>query len=281
MHRTSAVPWPRALACALVLAASGGCALLRRPPPPAPLPPEQVIAALRQQAARLHTVTDTDISLRISTTADGETETLPSLGGFIAFDADLPALWLDTEKVTRRIFSLKAVGERFWLAIFETREVVTGGPAAYARLPHLIRPQEVRGFFAGPDRLGLTWPGTRMALQAEHYRFDVHVAGLLRRQVWVGRRKLAVTAIRRYDALGRTVTEVRMEGQRPTDGSTFPRRLTVERPLVGVRVELRLGAPQLNKDLPRRAFLPPERPGWRHVDLDVRDLSAVEAFRQD
>ena len=262
------------------LLSSGGCALLRPAPPP-PLPPAEVVAALRETAERFHTVTDTDISLHISVTADGKTQRAPSLGGLIAFNARLPGLWLDTEKVTRRVFSLKALGERFYLAIFETREVVTGGPAAYARLPHLVRPGEVRSFFAGPDRLGLTWPDTTMAVQADEYRFDVPVAGVLRSRVLVDRRKVVVTAIRRYDALGRTVTEVVLGGHKQTDGVPFPRRLTVERPLDGVKVELRLGDPRLNKELPAATFLPPQRPGWRVIDLDRQPLSAVEAFRTE
>jgi hypothetical protein len=238
-----------------------------------------VVEAIRARAARFHTVTDTDISLAVTiTTAEGERERLPTLGGFIAFNVDLPALWLDTEKVTRRVFSLKALGARFWLAVFETREVLVGGPLAYAKLPHVVRPEEVRAFFAGPEALGLTWPDTTFAVEEDLYRFDVHVLGVPYRRVLVDRRTVAVAAIRRYDALGRTVTEVALSDYAPADGTVVPRRLRVERPLAGVTIELELDDPALNKELPAEAFVPPERPGWRVIDLDRRPLTDARAF---
>jgi hypothetical protein len=270
-----------ALYALLLLACpSAGCQLFRGPPPP-PLPADRIVEALRERAVAVYTVTDTDISLIISATSEGETERAPTLGGFIAFNARLPGLWLDAEKLTRRVFSLKALRGRFWLALFETREVVTGGAAAYARLPHLVRPEEVRAFFGGPERLGLNWPGATTTVEPDDYRFDVHVAGVLRRQVWVDRRELVVTRIRRYDALRRTVTDVALDRYRDTDRGPFPRRLTVDRPLAGVSVELRLSDPDLSKELPPEVFLPPERPGWRKIDLDRQPLSAVEAFRAE
>jgi len=266
-----------ALICWGLLSAMG-CSLIRQPVPP-PLPAEQVTQSVRTQTRALRTLKDTDVSLVITAAVNGKTKRLPSLGGFIVFDAELPGLWLEAEKLSRPIFSLKALGHRFWLALYSTCEVATGGPSAYAKLPHLVRPEEVRGFLASPEWLGLTWPSTNMAVEADSYRFDVHVLGVLSRQVWVDRRKVVVTAIRRYDALGRAVTGIRLLNHKPADDALFPHRLIVERPLSGVKVDLRLGSPTINEDLPAAAFRPPERPGWRTIDLDHEPLSAVKAFR--
>jgi hypothetical protein len=103
--------------------------------------------------------------------------------------------------------------------------------------------------------------------------------GVLRRRVNVDRRNLVVARIRDYDALGRTVTDVRLRDYELSGERLFPRRLTVDRPLSGVTVDLWLDDPKLNKELPRKTFLPVERPGWRVIDLDRQPLSAVEAFR--
>ncbi len=267
-----------ALLCAVLQVS--GCAQLRSPAPPA-APPEQVVEAVRAWTGSIRTVTDTDISLVIETRAGGETEKTPTLGGHIAFDTALPGLWLRTEKVGREIFSLKALGGQFWLALPDTCEVVTGSAVAYGKLPELIRPDEVRSWFAGPDSLGLTWPSTTMSVEGSCYRFDVHVLGAPYRRVLVDRRKLVIAAIESYDVLGRRVTNVRLDKYATVQGRPFPRRLTVERPLSGVTVRLRLGDPILNKDLPLEAFLPPERPDWRVINLDRQPLSAVEAFRED
>lgn len=268
------------LALGVVLPATG-CCLFGPSPPPPPLSSDQVVAALRADSERFRTVTDNNITLLITETADGRTHRLPRFGGNLGFDREKPALYLLAEKLGQTAFWLRARGMHFWLALPRTQEVVTGGPVAYAKLPEFLRPDEVRGFFSGPDWLGLTWPSTRMAVEQDDYRFDVYVVGTLRRQVFVDRRKVVVTAMRSYDALGRTVTEVRLSKHRPADGLLFPRRLTIERPPLGVTLELRLGNPKINPDIRPEAFEPAERPGWTHVNLDVRPRSAVRAFRAD
>jgi hypothetical protein len=273
----SAAAHPRALLL-LAAALAGGCSILRPAPPPPPVSAPEVVAAVRGHAERLHTLRAGDVSLRISTALEGKVERSPSLGGVLALNVDLPGLWLETEKVTRSVFSLKALGSRFWLALYQTREVVTGGPQAYARLPFLVRPEDVQALLAGPDRLGLSWPGTTMAVEQADYRFDVPVLGVLRRQVWVDRRVLTVTAVREYDALGRTLTDVRLGGYKPVGGEPLPHRLTVERPLHGVKVEMYLDDLALNKDMPASVFLPPQRPGWQVIDLDRQPLSDVRGF---
>jgi hypothetical protein len=258
--------------------AAPGCALFRRAPPPPPIPRQQVIEQVRAHTTAFHTVKDGDISLHITTTEDGKPKRLPSLGGVIAFNADLPGLRIEAEKMTKSIFSLKALGDRFWLALYETQEMVVGGPVAYSKLPSLIRPDEVRGFFSDPEWLGLTWQETTMTVEEGNYRFDVRVLGMLRRQVSVDRRQLVVTTVCRYDALGRMVTRLDLGDYEETGGTLFPHALTVDRPLDGVKVELELGDPKLNVDLPVQAFRPTERPGWKVIDLDREPLSDVKGF---
>ena len=273
--------WLAALLLASLALLAPGCCLFRRPPPPPPLPAEKVIEAVRAQSEAFHTLKDTDISLVVTTTADGKAERSPTLGGVIAFNADLPGLWLYTQKVTRAVFTLSALRDRFWLALEKTCELVVGSAAAYDKLPHLVRPEEVQGFFAGPDWLGLTWPSTTMSVEPEDYRFDVYLDGSLRRQVFVDRRKVAISRIRRYDALGQAVTDIYLQDHEKADGGVFPHRLIVRRPLNGVEVELELDDPKLNVDLPPEMFVPPERPGWKVINLDYEPLSAVEAFRAE
>jgi len=48
----------------------------------------------------------------------------------------------------------------------------------------------------------------------------------------------------------------------------FPTRLSVDRPLDGVRADLRLGEPDLNKPIPPQAFQPHPLGEYRHIDLD-------------
>jgi hypothetical protein len=111
------------------------------------------------------------------------------------------------------------------------------------------------------------------------YRFDVNVMGVVYRRVlldaWTGK----VKAIERYDVRGRLLTRIELADYVTSGETAFPRRLIVERPLAGVTVTLELGNPKLNKDIPRAAFTPHRRPDFRHVDLDYRPLSDVEAFR--
>jgi len=235
---------------------------------------------LRVRAETFHTLVDGDIALSITQTAEGRTYRSPTLSGVVAFDRDRPALWLRAEKIGRQIFTLKARGDRFNLALPETQEVVTGGPAAYAKLPHLIRPAEVRYMLAGPDTLGLSWTETTMEVDSKYYRFDVRVLGSRYAQVLVDRKKCAIAAITRYDAAGHKITEVHMSGYKPLGGILFPRRFVIDRPRQQTSVKLRLGRPKLNKPIPDAAFQAPERPGWRPVNLDRQPLDAVQAFRK-
>jgi len=258
-----------------------GCSLLRPAPPPPPLPRQQVVDAVRTQSEGFHTVFDGDISLAITTCADGECRKLPTLGGLLAFDARVPALWLYAEKMTRSVFSLKAVGARFWLVNYRDGKLFTGTEVAYARVPELIRPEEVRSYFAGPEALGLSWPSTDMTVEPDDYRFDVRVLGVLRRQVRVDRRRLVLAGIRRYDALGRVETELRLDRYKPAGDGLFPRRFRLDRPLCGVLIELRLGDPEPNKPRPEATFEPPAASDWQLIDLDRQDLSDVEFFRAD
>lgn len=256
-----------------------GCGLLPPSARPTALSRQQIVQVLRERADRVRTVSDTGISLSITTTVEDKSHRWPTFRGHIAFDAERPGLWLRAEKLGRQIFSLKALGSRFWLVLPDTGEVVTGGPAAYAKLPHLIRPDEVRSFFAGPEWLGVNWPTTRMLVEKRCYRFDAYLLGALYRRVLVDRKKLVVTTIEQYDVLGRVVTRVQMADHAPADGTLFPRLLIVERPLSGVKVKLRLRDPKFNKALSLQVFQPAELPGWTQIDLDREPLSAVEAFR--
>ncbi|MFO8006414.1 MAG: hypothetical protein R6V05_01620 [Candidatus Brocadiia bacterium] len=275
-------PWRRVAVLLLALALpAAGCSVFRRPPPGPPLPRRQVLEILRDRSERFHTLVDTRIGLRMAVTDSIGRQEGPKLGGHVAFDRDLPGLWVSAEKLGRQIFSLKAVGWTFALILPETREVVTGGPVAYEKLPHLIRPAEVRRILAGPERLGLSWPAAEMTVEPEVYRFRVDLAGSPYMEVAVDRRQVAITLIRRYDVLGRTVTEVHMGDYEEADGLLFPHRLAIHRPLHGTEAELRLGRPRLNKPIPAEAFQPPELPGWRRVDLDRQPLEEVEAFRAE
>jgi hypothetical protein len=262
----------------MVVSGGAGCSLLRPAVRP-PLDREEIVSVLHERAEQFQTLVDADIALVMTVSREGGEHRGPTLGGHIAFDAGIPALWMRAEKIGREIFSLKAVGAWFWLALPETREVVTGGPPAYGKLPHLIRPGEVRRMLEGPDGLGLTWSSTTMTVEQGDYRFDVRALDRPYVEVLVDRREVAVTTIRRYDVLGRTVTEVRLNDYSPVGGILFPHRFVVDRPLHGTTVELRLGDPTLNKPIPAQAFQPAQRPGWRQVDLDRQPLSAVEAFR--
>lgn len=248
---------------------------------PPPLSQAEVLHALETHSGSFRSLVDTDMSLVVTVSADGGRERTPTLTGHIAFDRELPGLWISAEKVGRQIFSLKARGDSFWLALPETREVATGSSQAYGKIPYLVRPGEAQRLLTGIEGLGLRWPGTTMHVEDRHYRFDVEVLGGPYAQVLVDRRKLVVSAIRRYDALGRIVTEVRLDDYRQVGRKLFAHRFSVTRPLSGTEVALRLGGPKLNKPIPTEAFQPAERPGWDIIDLDRQPLSAVRAFRKE
>ncbi len=264
------------LLAALVFACAG-CPLIPRRPLP-PMPREQILQTLRQRAADFTTVVDPDISLRISTTYEGKTERTPSLGGVLAFDRVLPGLWLRAEKIGHEIFDLKALGMDFSLLLPESGEVVTGGPIAYAKLPYLIRPDEVQTMFGGPETLGLSWSSTTMAVLDKGDLFSVSIFGSLYRAILVDPGTADILRITDYDVLGRTISEITLSDYEELQGTRFPRRLQVDRPLDGVSVDLRLGDPDLKKVIPIQFFRPHRQAGYRHVDLDRQPLSDVHAF---
>ena len=226
-------------------------------------------------------VVDADISLRISTTYEGKTERTPSLGGVLAFDRLLPGLWLRAEKIGHQVFDLKALGMDFSLLLPQSGEVVTGGPIAYAKLPYLIRPDEVQTMLGGPETLGLSWPATTVARLAEGDLFNVSVLGALYRTVLVDPGTADILRITDYDVLGQVVTDIRLSDYEALQGTRFPRRLQVDRPLDGVAVDLGLGDPELNKPIPIQFFRPHRQAGYRHVDLDRQPLSDVHAFSEE
>jgi hypothetical protein len=272
---------PAALLLACLALLCGGCTILKRPPALPPMSQDQILQDLRLRAAQFNTIVDADISLKIATTVDGETQRTPSLGGVLAFDSRLPGLWLRTEKVGHQVFDLKAIGMDFSLKLPQTGEVVTGGPVAYARLPYLIRPDEVQTMFAGPEALGLSWPATTMLTDSEGDLFRVNVLGALFRTVLVEPPTADILRIVDYDVLGRVVTDIRLSDYEAIGSTRFPLHLSVERPLDGVQVELRLGRPELNKPIPLQFFRPHPLEGYRHVDLDRQPLSDVHAFSEE
>ncbi len=256
----------------LCVAATAGC-VGPGPLPPA-LPAPRVVDAVDERAGRFYTLKDTDIGMRIQTPGGRS----PGIGGILVYDRLLPGLWLRGEKLTRPVFSLKALGTRFWLAIPHTREVITGGPVAYARIPFLLRPGEIERMLAGPDGLGLTWPDTEMDVDGDFYRFEVPVLGGRYAQILVDRRDLVVRVIRRYDPAGRLTAQMHLDDYKEVDGRPFPRTLTVLRLDGRIRMRLKLGNPELNTPLPPEIFKPRSRPGWRVIDLDSQPLSDAKAF---
>lgn len=273
----------RLLVLVLLTAGLPGCGIfgITRKPVPPPVPSPQVINRVREDTHRFHTVVDTDISLYMSAQKNGSWDDMPSLGGVLAFDSKRPGLWLRTEKLGQKIFSLRAGKDYFWLELPDTREVVTGGAAAYKRLPQLIQPSEAMLWFAAPEWLGMTWEDTKMVLENEHYRYDVFISGQLIRQVYVSRRNLQLSRIKMYNFFGQVDTEVRFDDYARVGKVNFPFQLIVLRPLVGYRIELQLDDPTFNKHIPDRAFQPRDRPGWDHINLDYEPIYRIQAFQQN
>ena len=269
--------WLVATALLIGAALSGGCSVLPVPVGP-PLARQQVVETLRQRAARFTTVQDTDLKLVIEVMTEKGMRRQPSLGGALAFDSLRPGLWLRAEKLGQKVFSLRAGADYFWLEIPDTREVVTGGRAAFWKLPQLVLPYDVLLWFGSPDWLGVSWDSTAMTVEPECYRFDVVAGRLPLRSVLVDRRQVVVTRILDYDLLGRLSTDVTMDRYEQAGGVLFPRRLTVWRPVAGYRLQLRLGNPKFNRPINPIVFEPLERQGWPHVDLDREPLSSVKAF---
>jgi hypothetical protein len=271
-------------ACLLLVCLLLACSGCRAPLPP--MPPEQILDALRQRSDAFSTIVDPDISLKIATTVEGKTERSPSLGGFLAFaralpDLWLPGLWLHTEKVGHAIFDLKAIGMEFSLLLPQSGEIVTGGPIAYAKLPYLIRPDEVQTMLGGPETLGLSWKTTSMTTDKQGDLFHINVFGALFRTVLVDPGTADILRITDYNVLGEVVTDIRLSDYEDLDTTRFPYRLQVERPLDGVSVDLQLDEPKLNtlnKDKLLQTFRLHSLDGYRHVDLDVQPLSDVHAF---
>jgi len=285
MHRSRQAPRNAAVNIMLVLAAAWpGCSLLRPALAP-PLPAPGVVAVLRERAVRfapshpdVSRLLSADIALRLEVTGEDGTERLPSLGGTMALDTVRSGLWLRATKFTREVFWLKALEDRFALSVPATREIIIGGPAAYEKLSFAVRPAEIRSMLAGPDALGLDWPDTEMAVDADRYRFEVRVLGTPYRRVLVDRRRLVVTRIERFDSLGRRVLDVRLDRYGPVGDDLLPHRLTLERPRAGLKIDLRLdnlkftepSTAQARAFFDPDAFLPGGRPppGWTVEDLD-------------
>lgn len=280
--RSSHVARLKFVVLAALTCASGCCVLwpCREPVPP-PIPRSQVLAALQQRADQFLTVQDTAITLSIEVLTDEGMEDLPKLGGVLALDSRLPGMWLHAEKMTKGVFTLRATADRFSLELPETRELVIGGPQAYDNLPHLIRPFEAIEWLGSPEWLGLDEQSPMTVLEAD-YRFDVLWRDALVRQVFVDRRKVAVSRILDYDLLGSVRTDVTMDRYREAGGIEFPHRLAVHRPQHGCRVQLELGRPKFNRKLQRELFDPKtRRPGWEVIDLDREPLSNVKAFNPE
>ena len=240
-----------------------------RPSEPAEeLSRREVIARLSEQTRFFTSITDTKFSLRIVQEVDGKRERSPSVGGVLAFDSMLPGLWLRTERLGQNIFTLRAHQDSFWLELPDSREIITGSDRTYERMPQLARPEEILLWFAPPHWLGLTRDNTAMKTTEEEYVFLVTLKGLPLRSVNVDRRGLHINSVTTYDILGQVHTNVTMERHRTVNGAVFPHRIVIERPLEGYEITLRLGQPEFDRDFPEQAFLPRERPGWRHIDLD-------------
>jgi len=260
-----------------------GCSVLGLAGPGSPLPPPlprlEVEAILSEHSGQIRTLKDTDISLVLESGPPEDRQKSPTLGGIMALDLGLPALWLRAEKMGQKVFTLKVDGDSFWLELPDTREVVVGGGASFERLPHLVRPAEVAAFLGSPQQMGITLPATRMIVQEHYYRFDVRAGGRIVRRIWVGRQNVAISRIAEYDSDGRVRTEVCMDKYSEVEGIRLPLRFAVDRPRSGCKATIWFSRPKLNERLDRRLFQPGARPGWHHVDLDRQPLSDVKAFR--
>ena len=272
------------LALAMLLAAASGCCIFRRGrvPMPPPLGREAVVVELRGKAARFQTLTDTDITLRSEFDTQKGTERQPTLGGVIAFDARLPALWLRGEKVSREVFDLRATAEGFSLKLPHTGEIVVGTGPAYRKLPLVIAPREVLGWFGPPQSMGLDQRETAMSVEETDYRFDVRAGETLLRTVFVDRWQAAVRKIVEWDPFnpGQKLAEIELGEFKPIGDREFPHRIVIYRPQHDYRMTLELSHPKLNKDLPLKMFAPHKAPPdeWRLIDLDKEPLSSVKAF---
>ncbi len=259
----------------VVVAVSGsffalGCRALPFRPlrPPEELSRREVIEGVAARQHFFSSVYDTRISLRVVEEAAGGRERHPLVRGILIFDRTVPGLRLRAERFGRNIFSLRALGESFWLEIPENREVVTGGEAAHARMPHLVWPAEIALWFAPPDWLGLTWDGTTMETTRADYVFEVTLEGFPLRRVSVDRRDLHITSITTYDVFGDVDTCVVLDRYGEVNGAVFPHRLGVSRPRPGFHITLQFSSPQFDRRFSESDFQPPARPGYRHIDLD-------------
>jgi hypothetical protein len=252
-----------------------GCALFQGRLPE-PLAPPQVARILQDRSDRCRSF-QAKLSLHITQEIDGEEESLPSMGGIIAFDAARPGLWLRATKFTQEVFTLKALGSQFALRFPSSHEFVVGGPPAWRKLPQLVRPAEVRSIFAGPAVLGITWPDTTMKLEGGDYVFEARVLGVLYRRVRVDRRRVVVVAIERYDTLGRLELNVLLDRYGDVAGTPAPHRLIVRRPRLGFTVEMRLDGMKI-KPISEVAFKMKRPHGWRLINLDVQPVTAIRAL---
>ena len=72
-----------------------------------------------------------------------------------------------------------------------------------------------------------------------------------------------------------------MDHYRKVGNMEFPHQLTVDRPLYGCRVTLKLSSPKFNNPkVDNRKIFEPRKPppGWDVIDLDYEPLSNVKTF---
>jgi len=272
-----------AIICFCFLLYLSGCKTLTpaRLRTPEDLARDEVVQKVSESSPHLFsTLTDTRISLRIRQELEHDTERYPSVGGVLAFDKELPGVWLRGERFGRNLFTLRSYKDSFWLELPHSHEVVVGSREAYRRMPQMVRPNEILLWFASPQWLGLTWEDTVMDIRAGEYVFEVKIDGFPVRRVHVDGFDFHINSIFIYDIMGGVDTAVHMNRYSDIDGEIFPHRLIVNRPRDGFEIALQLGRPEFGRELPERTFMPRSRPGWRHIDLD-RQHNAVITIPQE
>ena len=276
------------LCCALFWLIASGCGVLQVICPPEPLPPplprEEVEASLVKEYGRIETLKDMGGSLDSEYGPPDDRESGPSLGIDLAFDATLPGLWLHAEKMGQAVFTLRAKEHRFWLAIPDTKELVTGTEVAFRKLPQLVDPDELSLALGTPQKLGLTRQATTMDVDGKYYRFDIYHGSYIARKVYVSRRDIEIRRIVEYDLSGREQTIIRMMDYYKINGIPVPYTFTVERPRSQWEMTLELSDPDVNELAPermRKLFDPKDRTGWKHIDLDIQPLSDVKALQPE
>ncbi|MEF8787574.1 MAG: hypothetical protein V5A84_00760 [Planctomycetota bacterium] len=266
----------------LILAAAGCSLITARPASgPAWTRPE-VVRTLRSRYEKIRTIKAGDVSLESSSESGSFFSVTPTLGGVLALDPHLPGLWLRTEKLGQQIFTLGLRKQSFWMTIPDTREIVTGSGRAFRKFPYTLRPAELAALVGSPRQLGLDRESTLMAVEPEHYRFDVWSDSTLAREVYVDRADVTVRRVVYYGRDKRRVAELTLGDYRTVNGIPLPHHLSLVRPGSGVRTEIWLSAPEVNAVSPRQMsvfFSPPQKPGWRHIDLNRQSLRDIKALQ--